>query len=84
MYKVSIHVTLKQGVLDPQGKAVKNSLHTLGFDGVADVRIGKFIEVEVDALSREQAEQQVGLMCEKLLANPVIEQYRVSVEEVMI
>lgn len=84
MYKVSVHVTLKQSVLDPQGKAVKHSLHTLGFDGVEDVRIGKYLELTIDASSRAQAEQQVKSMCEKLLANPVIEQYSFSMEEALV
>lgn len=83
MYKVSVHVTLKQSVLDPQGKAVKDSLHTLGFDSVQDVRIGKFMELTVNAANREQAEMQVQQMCEKLLANPVIEQYSFSMEEAL-
>lgn len=81
MFKASVRVTLKQSVLDPQGNAVKHSLHTLGFDGVKDVRVGKLLELEVDVPNREQAEEQVIAMCEKLLANPVIEEYTFSLEE---
>lgn len=74
-----IYITLKQGVLDPQGKAVKHSLETLGFGGVADVRVGKYIEVKLDAKSPAEAEKQVKEMCEKLLANTVIESYRFDI-----
>ena len=74
-----IYVTLKNGVLDPQGKAVKHSLETLGFAEVADVRIGKFIELKLsDSLSKTEAEAHVKQMCEKLLANTVIESYRIE------
>ena len=81
MFKASVRVTLRQSVHDPQGNAVKRSLHALGFDGVKDVRVGKLLELEVDVPNRAQAEEQVVAMCEKLLANPVIETYTVSVEE---
>ena len=78
MTKVSIHVTLKEGVLDPQGKAIENSLHTLGYEGVRDVRVGKLIEMFID---HEDVEAQVKIMCEKLLANPVIENFTYEIEE---
>jgi len=78
MTKVSIHVTLKEGVLDPQGKAIENSLHTLGYEGVHDVRVGKLIEMFID---HEDVEAQVNVMCEKLLANPVIENFTYEIEE---
>ena len=81
MYNVSVYVTLKQSVLDPQGKAVKKSLHLLGFDDVEDVRIGKFLQVTVKATNAEAAERRVKAMCDKLLANPVIEEYRLVVAE---
>lgn len=82
MYKAIITVTLKESVLDPQGVAVKGSLHSLGFADVADVRIGKWMEVLIDEQERSAAESQVEAMCEKLLANPVIENYRYELEAV--
>ena len=78
--KVKVHVTLKDGVLDPQGKAVGNALGGLGFRGVGDVRIGRYIELELDATNQEEARQQGDEMCRKLLANTVIENYRIDVE----
>ena len=75
MFTARIYVTLKEGVLDPQGGAVMNSLHTLGYQSVKDVRVGKYLVVSVQASSQEQAEKQVDEMCAKLLANPVIEDY---------
>jgi phosphoribosylformylglycinamidine synthase PurS subunit len=79
--KATITVKLKPGVLDPQGEAVKKALHTLGFDEVSDLRIGKTMEVWLSADDPAQAEERVQAMCEKLLANPVIETYSFSVEE---
>lgn len=81
MYKARIYITLKESVLDPQGSAVLHSLHSLSFQAVDDVRIGKFIEV---TLSPDEGEvtEQVEQMCNKLLANPVIENYRYDIEEV--
>ncbi len=74
-----VYVTLKNGVLDVQGKAVKHSLETLGFNEVNDVRIGKFIELKLsDKIAHADAEKHVKEMCEKLLANTVIESYRVE------
>jgi len=72
---------LKEGVLDPQGKAVERSLHSLGYQEVQDVRVGKYIEISLDAPSRQAAEARIGEMCDKLLANPVIEDYRFEIEE---
>ena len=74
--KARVHVMLKDGVLDPQGAAVKHALGTLGFDGVDGVRQGKVIELD---LADGATEAQVGEMCEKLLANTVIESYRIEV-----
>jgi phosphoribosylformylglycinamidine synthase PurS subunit len=74
--KARVYVTLKRGVLDPQGKAVCTSLHQLGYREVTDVRIGKFMEVNLGGLPREEAEKRLGDMCQKLLANTVIEDYR--------
>jgi phosphoribosylformylglycinamidine synthase PurS subunit len=82
MFKAVIYVTLKESVLDPQGVAVQGSLHTLGFSNVRDVRIGKRLEMIVEGESKQQAEEQVKVMCEKLLANPVIENYTYQIEEV--
>jgi phosphoribosylformylglycinamidine synthase PurS subunit len=73
--KARITITLKSGVLDPQGKAVQNALGALGITGVEDVRQGKFIEVHLNAASEEAARQTVERMCKELLANTVIENY---------
>jgi len=73
--KAKIYITLKKGVLDPQGKAIQSSLAHLGFSGVESVRQGKFIEVELGDTDKKVAENQVKEMCEKLLANTVIENY---------
>ncbi len=76
--KAKVHVTLKNGVLDPQGKAIGHALGNLGFAGVGDVRQGKYIEIELAEKDRAKAEAAVRQMCEKLLANPVIENYTVE------
>jgi phosphoribosylformylglycinamidine synthase subunit PurS len=76
--KAKVYVTLKKSVLDPQGKAVRQALGSLGFSEVQDARIGKFIEVELNETDRSKAEARVKTMCEKLLANTVIEEYRVE------
>ncbi len=78
--KARVHVTLKNGVLDPQGKAIHHSLEGLGFDGVEDVRQGKFIEIELSETDAEAAKKRVSAMCEQLLANTVIEDYSVEIE----
>jgi phosphoribosylformylglycinamidine synthase len=75
-----VYVTPKTGVLDPQGKAVQHSLHTLGYPEVGDVRIGKYLEVRLVEVSRESAEVRVREMCERLLANRVIEDFRFEIE----
>ncbi|HEX5019583.1 MAG TPA: phosphoribosylformylglycinamidine synthase subunit PurS, partial [Candidatus Binatia bacterium] len=67
--RVKIFVSLKQGVLDPQGKAIERSLHTLGYNEVREVRAGKYFEVELDAVSRDAAEVRIREICDKLLAN---------------
>ena len=79
--RVKIFVSLKDGVLDPQGKAIERSLHTLGYGEVKDVRVGKYLELEVDAPSRAAAELRIREMCDKLLANTVIEDYRFETQE---
>jgi phosphoribosylformylglycinamidine synthase PurS subunit len=78
---VKIFISFKEGVLDPQGKAVERSLHSLGYEEVRDVRMGKYLEIELEASSRAAAEARVREMCDKLLANPVIEDYRFEIEE---
>ena len=78
--KARIYVTLKPGVLDPQGKAVEHSLHDLGFDEVADVRQGKYMEVELSTTDKAKAEADLEEMCKKLLANTVIENYRIELD----
>ena len=79
--RVKIFVSLKNGVLDPQGKAIERSLHTLGFGAVQDVRVGKYLELNIDAPSRAAAEAKIRDMCDKLLANTVIEDYRFEIQE---
>lgn len=82
MFKANVFVTLKEGVLDPQGEAVRKSLHVLQYHAVEAVRIGKFIEVWLDAADMAAARQQVEEMSDKLLANPIIEDFRVEIAEV--
>ncbi|CDQ20624.1 phosphoribosylformylglycinamidine synthase subunit PurS [Halobacillus karajensis] len=79
MHKVKIHITLKEGVLDPQGKAVQNSLQSLEYNNVQDVRVGKYMEVYLE--ESENLESQIDRMCDQLLANPVIENYTYTIEE---
>jgi len=79
--KVTVHVTLKNGVLDPQGKAIEHALGALGFAGVEQVRQGKFLELTLAETDKEKARAQVTEMCEKLLANTVIENYTVEIED---
>ena len=76
--KVRVEITLKPGVLDPQGKAIGQALAGLGFGGIGDVRQGKLIELDLDEADPDQARQQVESMCRQLLANPVIETYRID------
>jgi phosphoribosylformylglycinamidine synthase PurS subunit len=78
-FTVEVVVTLKPVVNDPQGLVVRSGLHQLGFTGVGDVRVGKYIELTVDAADEATAREQVTQMCEKLLRNPVIEDYRIEV-----
>ncbi|MER5172148.1 phosphoribosylformylglycinamidine synthase subunit PurS [Thioclava sp. GXIMD2076] len=77
--KARVHVMLKDGVLDPQGEAVRHALGALGFAGVEGVRQGKVIELDLNAADKAAAEAEVQAMCEKLLANTVIEQYTVEI-----
>ncbi len=77
--KARVTVTLKTSVLDPQGKAIEGSLKSLGFDGVESVRQGKVFDLEIDGTDKAKAEADIKAMCEKLLANTVIETYRVEI-----
>jgi len=78
--KARVTVTLKNGVLDPQGKAIQHALSSLGFSGVDDVRQGKLIELEIADQDRETARAEIEAMCEKLLANTVIENYAIELD----
>ncbi|MBT4741237.1 MAG: phosphoribosylformylglycinamidine synthase subunit PurS [Rhodospirillaceae bacterium] len=81
MAKATVHVTLKTGVLDPQGKAIQNALENLGFSGIESVRQGKFIELDLAEADKAKAQTAVEGMCEKLLANTVIETYKIEVSD---
>lgn len=80
MLKATVYVTIKQGVLDPQGVAVQGALHSMGFQEVESVRIGKYMELTLDTDDRAEAERRLKEMCEKLLANTVVEDYRYELE----
>ncbi len=82
MFLARVYVTLKSTVNDPQGRTVLGGLKSLGFTSVADVRAGKYLELKVQESDRKRAHSQVEQMCDKLLANPVIEEYRFELEEV--
>jgi phosphoribosylformylglycinamidine synthase len=82
MFKVKVYITLRESVLDPQGNAVKSSLHSLNYNEVSDVRIGKYLELSIEK-SDKDIDKVVKEMCEKLLANTVIEDYTYEVEEVV-
>jgi phosphoribosylformylglycinamidine synthase len=77
--KARVHVTLKNGVLDPQGRAIAHALSSLGFGGVDDVRQGKYIELDLKETDKTKARDQVEAMCKKLLANTVIENYAIEI-----
>lgn len=78
--KAKVYITLKNGVLDPQGKAIQNALGHLGFQGVEEVRQGKLIEITLKNTDKAKAEAELKEMCEKLLANTVVENYRFEIE----
>jgi len=79
--KAKVYVSLKPGVLDPQGKAIQHSVELLGFAGIADVRQGKYFEISLDgSLSEQQARESVARMAGEVLSNPIIEDYRVEIE----
>tara|TARA_X000000368_G_C22775524_1_gene599108 strand:- start:450 stop:698 length:249 start_codon:yes stop_codon:yes gene_type:complete len=77
--KVQVHTTLKEGVLDPQGKAVESALNNLGFSGIKKIRQGKLFDLELDTKSKEEAEKLTEEICKVLLANMVIEDYKIKV-----
>ncbi|WP_027486329.1 phosphoribosylformylglycinamidine synthase subunit PurS [Allorhizobium undicola] len=81
MIKARVTVTLKNGVLDPQGKAIEGALGALGFDGVNQVRQGKVFDLALDTADKAKAEEELKAMCEKLLANTVIENYAIALVE---
>ncbi|MCX7698140.1 MAG: phosphoribosylformylglycinamidine synthase subunit PurS [Candidatus Goldbacteria bacterium] len=80
MAHVKIIVTLKDGVLDPQGKTVKFALEKMGYKKIEDIRIGKYIEIEIKNDKKEKLEKEIDEICDKLLANPNIEKYKFSIE----
>ena len=77
-YRVSVHITPRKGILDPQGKAVEGALHSLGFGGVREVHVGRHITIESEAQNPDDAKDSVRMMCERLLANPVIEDFEIE------
>ena len=82
MFLAKIYVTLKPAVNDPPGQTVLAGLRRMGYESASDVRVGKFLQLRVEGMERLQAERQVDEMCQKLLANPVIEDYRFELEEI--
>lgn len=78
--KAKVYVSLKPGVLDPQGKAIQHSVELLGFTGIDDVRQGKYFEIALHEADREQARESVARMAREVLSNPIIEDYRVEIE----
>ena len=77
-YRVAVHVVPRRGLLDPQGKAVADALHTLGFSGVASVHVGRHLVLDVDSASEADAREQTSRMCAQLLANPVTEDFEIA------
>jgi phosphoribosylformylglycinamidine synthase len=77
-FRVALHIVPRRGLLDPQGKAVADALHTLGFTSVADVHVGRHVVVELKARDAAHAEKEARAMCEKLLANPVTEDFEIA------
>lgn len=77
-FKVAVHITPRRGILDPQGKAVAGALHALGFASVADVHVGRHIVVELEAADERAADSAARAMCQRLLANPVTEDFDVA------
>jgi phosphoribosylformylglycinamidine synthase len=77
-YRIAVHITPRRGILDPQGRTVADALHTLGFSAVRDVHVGRHVVVELDAGDEASAKDSTRAMCEKLLANPVTEDYEIA------
>jgi phosphoribosylformylglycinamidine synthase len=77
-YRIAVHIVPRRGILDPQGKAVADALHSLGFGAVKDVHVGRHIIIDADAPSSQDAEATVRQMCDRLLANPVTEDYEIA------
>ncbi|MDQ6768900.1 MAG: phosphoribosylformylglycinamidine synthase subunit PurS [Gemmatimonadota bacterium] len=77
-FRIAVHITSRRGLLDPQGKAVSDALNTLGFNSVKNVHVGRYIIIEADAYDAVAAEEAVTEMCEKLLANPVTEDFEIE------
>ncbi len=82
MYSAKIKVTLRKSILDPQGKAVEHSIQSLGYKNILDTRIGKYVELNIDTKSQEEAELITDEVCKKLLSNPVMEDYTFEVVNV--
>jgi phosphoribosylformylglycinamidine synthase PurS subunit len=77
-YRIAVHIVPRRGILDPQGKTVADALHTLGFGSVRDVHVGRHIVVDLEARDQKAAEQSTRDMCERLLANPVTEDFEIA------
>ncbi|MFH1338417.1 MAG: phosphoribosylformylglycinamidine synthase subunit PurS [Candidatus Omnitrophota bacterium] len=82
MLKAEIYITLKKTVVDPQGLVIKHALESLGFSGLAGIRYGKIVSLELDLKDTKIAERQIEQMCKKLLANPIIEDYRFKIKKI--
>lgn len=81
MLAANVYITLRKSILDPQGTAVKNALQSIGYEEIQSVRIGKFIEISLDGISKDQAEIKVREYCKKLLANEIMEDFRFEIVE---
>ena len=81
MAKARVNITLKKTIMDAQGQTVEKALHNLGYEGVSNLRIGKYVEMELNGAPREQLSSQLDEMCRRLLANPIIEDFGVEIEE---
>jgi phosphoribosylformylglycinamidine synthase len=77
-FRIAVHIVPRKGILDPQGKAVSDALHALGFDAVGDVRVGRHVVLDVEAPDADSAATHVRTMCDRLLANPVTEDYDIA------
>jgi len=80
-YRIAVHITPRRGILDPQGRTVADALHTLGFVAVRDVHVGRHVVVELDAGTAQEAERSTREMCDRLLANPVTEDFEIAAVE---